>query len=363
MLRLEWFTAGARQERRALDEISKGISKGKSVAVTAAVSAVTDEIKVLYLAGAGRSGSTLLGRLFGEPAQAVHVGELVYLWRRGLLENHLCGCGVPFLECPFWSEVFARGFGGFGGVDPQDILETKRQLERTRNLPRQFFPWKMPVQRRRLEEYRQVLTTLYRAIAETSGARVIVDGSKSEAYGYLLETVPGLDLRALHLVRDSRAVAYSLQRRKPDPARPGHSGTLPTTTPARAALLWNASNLLLTLKTPGRRHAFLRYEDFVADPPAAVTRLWALMEEPLPALDFLGKRTLRLRTNHTVAGNPDRFRADVTIWPDIEWREKLPARDKLLVTALTLPLLRRYGYLPLTAMGESRVLIHPARVL
>lgn len=320
-------------------------------------------IKVLYLAGAGRSGSTLLGRLMGEPLSAVHVGELVYLWRRGFVENQVCGCGVPFLECPFWSEVFARGFGGFGGVDPLEILETKRRLERTRHLPRQFSPWMPPAQRRRLEEYRRTLTTLYRAIAETSGASVIVDGSKSEAYGYLLGTVPGLDLRALHLVRDSRAVAYSLQRRKPDPARPGRSGTLPTATPARAAFLWNASNLLLTLKTPGRRHEFLRYEDFVADPPAAVARLWALMEEPLPALDFLEASSMRLRTNHTVAGNPDRFRADVTIRPDVEWREKLPARDKLLVTALTLPLLLHYGYLPPSAAGKSRARIQPARVL
>ena len=92
------------------------------------------ETKVLYLAGAGRSGSTLLGRLFAEPPQAVHVGELVYLWRRGFAENHLCGCGVPFLECPFWSEVFARGFGGFDGVDPPDILETKRQRRKQQQM-------------------------------------------------------------------------------------------------------------------------------------------------------------------------------------------------------------------------------------
>ena len=87
------------------------------------------------------------------------------------------------------------------------------------------------------------------------------------------------------------------------------------------------------------------------------------MEEPLPALDFLEERSMRLRTNHTVAGNPDRFRADVTIRPDIEWREKLPARDKLLVTALTLPLLHRYGYLPVPPPGDSRARIQPARVL
>ena len=343
------------------------MSKGKVSAPEARTEEVTEQVtekvKVLYVAGAGRSGSTLLGRLLGEPQEAVHVGELVYIWRRCFGENHVCGCGVPFLECPFWSEVFLRGFGGFDGVDYQDILETKRQLERTRNLPRLLAPWKSPRRQRRLEEYRQVLTTLYRAIAETSGASVVVDGSKSEAYGYLLQTVPGLDLRALHLVRDSRAVAYSLQRRKPDPARREPSSALSTTSPAQAAFLWDASNLLLTLKMPSRRRAFLRYEDFVADPLAALTRLWALMEEPLPALDFLKEQPMLLRTNHTVAGNPDRFRASVTIRPDVEWREKLSVRDHLLVTALTFPLLMRYGYLLPQPSDGNQVCIQPSRVL
>ncbi len=316
----------------------------------------------MYLAGAGRSGSTLLGRLLGEPPEAVHVGEMVYLWKRGFGEKHLCGCGLPLLECPFWSEVFQRGFGGFGEVDYREILETKRQLERTRCLPRLLSPWKSPAHQRRLAEYRQVLSVLYRAVAETSGANVIVDGSKSETYGYLLQTVPGLDLRALHLVRDSRAVAYSLQRRKPDPAQGEGAKTLPTVQPAQAALLWNASNLLLSLKMLGRHQAFLRYEDFAVDPMGTLTRLWALLDEPLPDLNFLKSQPMRLRTNHTVAGNPDRFRAEVTIRPDIEWREKLPAQDRRLVTALTFPLLLRCGYLS-GSPEESQAHIQPSSVL
>ena len=319
------------------------------------------ETKVLYLAGAGRSGSTLLGRLLGEPSEAVHVGELVYLWQRGFRENRVCGCGVPFLECPFWAAVFARGFGGFGGVDVSEILETKRLLERTRCLPRLFSPCKSPTQRQQLNKYRRVLTTLYKAIAETSEARVIVDGSKAATYGYLLQTVPELDVRAVHLVRDSRAVAHSLQRRKPDPSLRRPDGVLPTTPPGPASFSWDMHNLLPTLRMPGRRHDFLRYEDFAANPQAALARLWAMMDEPLPALDFLDARPVRLRTNHTVAGNPDRFQAEVQIRPDVAWQTNMAPRDRRLVTALTLPLLMRYGYLSPRPAPKPRRL--PVRVL
>lgn len=304
----------------------------------------SEKLKVLYLAGVGRSGSTLLGRLLGQPVEGIHIGELVYIWKRSFREQHVCGCGAPFLECLFWTEVFQRGFGGFDGVDYEDLLQTKCQLERTRTLPRLLSPWKTVEMKRRLEEYQQVLSTLYRAIADTSGAHLVIDSSKSEAYGYLLESVPGLDVRAVHLVRESRAVAHSLQRRKPDPSQYAVPATLATTSPVRAALLWNATNLLLTLKMPGSAHRLLRYEDFVLDPEATLRRLWTLMDDPVPDLNFLSGTSMRLRTNHTVAGNPDRFQADITIQPDIEWRRKLPASDQRIVSALTFPLLFRYGY-------------------
>ena len=305
-----------------------------------------EKIKVLYLAGVARSGSTLLGRLMGQPEEAVHVGEMVYIWQRSFREQHICGCGQTFQGCPFWQEVFERGFGGFHQVDFESLLATKRQMERTRTLPRLLAPWKTTEQQQQLDEYRRVLATLYRAIQETSGARIIIDGSKSEVYGYLLDSVPQLDVRGLHLVRDSRAVAHSHQRRKPDPAQRSQDGTLPATSPSRSALIWNVTNLLLAMKMPGSRSLRMRYEDVIFNPVPALQRLWAFMEEPTPPLDFLTPDApFRLRANHTVAGNPDRFQREVQIRPDLEWQRKMPAKDRRLVTALTWPLLLRYGYL------------------
>ncbi len=308
---------------------------------------MTKQTKVLYLAGVARSGSTLLGRLMGEPTEAVHVGEMVYIWQRSLQEKNVCGCGRPFRECPFWSEVFERAFGGFDGLDVEAILATKRRLEKTRVLPRLLSPWKSAADRKRLEEYQQVLAALYRAIAEVSGARLIVDGSKSETYGYVLGGVPGLDVRGVHLVRDSRAVAYSQQRQKRDPSRGAQTAaTLPTASPVRSALVWNITNLLLLTRTPGHCSLRMRYEDSAINPKAALRRLWQLAEEPVPALDFLSlDAPFSLRTNHTVAGNPDRFHAEVKIRPDLAWQGQMRPAQRALLTALTWPLLLRFGYL------------------
>jgi len=60
---------------------------------------------VLYVMGAGRSGTTLLGRVIGAHDGYVNVGELRFLWQRGILEARSCGCGRPIPSCYLWSQV------------------------------------------------------------------------------------------------------------------------------------------------------------------------------------------------------------------------------------------------------------------
>jgi hypothetical protein len=53
-----------------------------------------------------------------------------------------------------------------------------------------------------------------------------------------------------------------------------------------------------------------------------------------------------LGVHHTASGNPMRFSTGrIAIRPDDAWREAMPRTQRRAVTALTLPLLARYGYL------------------
>ncbi len=323
-------------------------------------------VKVLYIAGEGRSGSTLLGRLAGEITGAVHVGELYFSLEAGFRGRTLCGCGRRLRECDFWRAVFERGFGGFDGPDTDGFLKTKQSLERVRTLPRLLSPWKSAGDARRLRDYSQALDALYSAVREVSGAGVIVDGSKNVPFSYILAGAPAVDLRLVHLVRDSRAVAFSNRRSKPDPSRYLATGLLRRDKPPRVAASWSLLNLLLMLRPPSRHYLRVRYEDAVQDPAAALASLWSFLDEPPPKTSFLEASPLTLRTGHTVNGNPNRFEAEVDIRPDMEWRHKMPPHDRRLMTALTFPLLLRYGYLhptPPEVPEENRARIQPAPVL
>src|SRR3954466_8311379 len=64
--------------------------------------------RVLSIVGPGRSGTTILGNILGEVQGITNAGELRWLWRRGLMEQRPCGCGLPPVECPRWSVVLDR---------------------------------------------------------------------------------------------------------------------------------------------------------------------------------------------------------------------------------------------------------------
>jgi hypothetical protein len=172
-----------------------------------------------------------------------------------------------------------------------------------------------------------------------------VDSSKYAAHGLVVAGTPDLDLLVLHLVRDSRAVAYSWLRRKLMPEVTTEPQYMPVKSPWRSAVFWELENLALELLRRGsRRSARLRYDDLTSDPlPALGTALAALDIEA--DLHFLQQRTLQLGPNHTVAGNPLRFRrGNVAIEPDLEWRSRLESGHRRVVTTLTWPLLLRYGF-------------------
>src|SRR5688572_6949688 len=77
-------------------------------------------LKVLYIAGTARCGSTLLDRVLGESSGFLSAGELNFVWERGILNNEPCSCHTPVPQCAFWTKVFRTGFGGF---DPAGALE------------------------------------------------------------------------------------------------------------------------------------------------------------------------------------------------------------------------------------------------
>jgi hypothetical protein len=303
-------------------------------------------IKVLYIAGAGRSGSTVLGNLLGQLDGFFSCGELYNIYRTPP-DQRYCGCGKLLSACEIWDAILRRALG-------EDYIPQTAHALRLRNATarsRHALLWAAPFLRSRMvqrsHEYLALTRQLYRSIADVTGARVIVDSSKVSSYGQLLAQLPEVDLRLIFLVRDARAVAYSWQRKKPKPSPQGQIH-IRLASPLRAALSWVGHNLAaeLLVRSAGVPSLRVQYEQFVASPGQAIKRIVRFANESSP-LPEIGDGYVFMKTHHTVEGNPDRFRTGpLTLALDDEWRLKMRPFDRALVTLLTWPLLLRYGYRP-----------------
>ncbi|MDF5754809.1 sulfotransferase [Spongiactinospora sp. TRM90649] len=288
---------------------------------------------MIFLGGLGRSGSTLLERLLGEVPGVVPLGEVVHLWARGVLGAEPCGCGVSLPGCGFWCEVGRRAFGGWAAELATRMIELRRLVDRTRHIP--------PRPSLELVEYVSVYRRLYTAAADVAGGNVVVDSSKHASLAFCLAAA-GVPVHVVHMVRDPRAVAHSWRRRI---TRPEDGTPMPRWSPFRTAAHWTAQNLALELLAgKGVPVTRVRYEDLLDAPRPAFARLLTSLDLA-PRLDFLTGRHARLTTAHTASGNPMRFSSgEVELVRDDAWRQALPRAQRVLVTALTLPLMIQYGY-------------------
>ena len=295
-------------------------------------------VKVVYVLGSPRCGSTLICNLLGELDGFFAAGEIRLLWQE--VAERGCGCGLPATECPVWSRMLAA-VEASGIARRHEVAGLLRRTSRMQDLPgilRARTARDLPAGTQRLAT---LLGATYRAVASATGARVIVDSSKSVAEAALLRHVPEVDPYVVHLVRDPRAMVHSWHRAlaqdsKGTPARP---------TPS-LALRWVLTNT--ASQAVGRRYgarAFVStYERLVRSPEEHLAAIAAMVGEPVD-VGFLADPDHERRSRHIVGGNALRKGSGrIRVEEDREWQTKLPVSSFAPVTVLTLPLLRRYGY-------------------
>jgi hypothetical protein len=305
------------------------------------------QVRILFIGGWGRCGSTLLDMMLGQVPGVVSAGEVREIWLRGCVEDRPCGCGRAFSNCPFWTSVGEHAFGGWDQLDLQRTLRTRYRLDRPWGVPRLLVPENDNRPDDDLSAYGDVLAQLYRGIAAASGAGTIIDSSKIPSHALMLRRVPELEARVLHLVRDSRGVAYSNTKRVEKASSAGASTLLPRHGSMASSARFDFYNgLTAALRAARMPYLRLRYEDVIADPRRRLHEILAYAGVTTDGqFPFLNGPQLTLAENHLVDGNPVRFAKNpLTLKLDEQWRSEMSPRARAAVTILTSPLLRTYGY-------------------
>jgi Sulfotransferase family len=309
----------------------------------------TTPLKVLYIMGAARCGSTILDNILNEIDGFFSVGELRFLWER-LHQGRLCGCGRAFEDCEVWSLILPEVLGS-------DLRALPAVLKRQKAISATWRTWPLLYASSRdnvtddVQAYAALMSHLYQTIGRVTGARVVIDSSKRPWDAALLGVVnrsAPMEISPffIHLVRDPRAMAYSQLNVKANPDREQPAVMKPTgvTKSALQWVRWNVTADAVRAKQREVPSMMIGYRDFCSDPVGISRAITEFVGEGDAGLPFSSDHAVSLEGNHTVSGNPDRFRKGmVTIREDNKWETQMKPRDKLIASALTLPLIRRYS--------------------
>lgn len=301
------------------------------------------KIKVVFVGGSGRCGSTLLSLLFSEHQSFFDCGEIKNIWERGILEDRKCACGSHFSSCPFWTSVIRRAFGHADKETATRLAMAAWQVTRYRN----YFKLRKASRTGQgyvPRELVDAMSRLYTAISESADGKIIIDSSKLAAYSRLLMMLPNIDLFYINLIRDPRAVVYSWQKKlkyEPDSHR-----EMDRFGAVRASLIWKFAYMTAADVMKDVPGISVRYEDLVTDTAGTMRAIlsginaWAGNILPNISIDNLTWSN----TSHSLSGNPLRFRKGEGVKLDSKWESEFRGMDAILTAALCNPEIRRYGY-------------------
>lgn len=312
-------------------------------------SAATADVDIVFVGGWGRSGSTLLTRMLAEVEGFVAIGEVRDVFLRGIIEDRVCGCGERFSACDFWQSVGDDAYGGWNTLSVPRLQELRVLTDKPWHVPALVKPGLRKKTDEAVAEYGDMLAPLYRSVRKITGARYIVDASKIASYGAILQRTEGLSPRFVHLVRDPRGTLNSWMKQVHMTDDLDRTRYMPRYNIVSGAARYVGYNALMHTVEKKSPHMLMRYEDLVIQPEANMREALKLLDladaDTCDLSNFLSAEGVKLGVNHSIAGNPMRHESGwIALRPDESWREKMPKHKQLTIAALTLPLLKKYGY-------------------
>jgi len=296
-------------------------------------------LKVLYIIGNGRSGSTLIDAIVGNHDDIFSTGELKKLWRQ--YEFQYCSCGEERQNCPFWKSV-RQDWKKMMKLD-----QFEKKLIPLTNHYEKFIRWPLLLKEQKkfsnnFKNYVNYNLAIFETVKRNSGKSIVIDSSKVPERAFALSLIPGIELYFIHLIRDGRGVIWSRKKRIDSKAHPyATSNTSLSTT-----LKWIKSNLvseyvLQRTKAPSIR---IKYEDFVNNPFASLSVIGEMMNLDMSKIADKIKENRIAIPNHMIGGNRVRFEKTIKLKNDNKWINKLSFMDKIVFALFAWPLAKKYKY-------------------
>lgn len=283
-------------------------------------------IKIIYIAGDGRSGSTLLDAVLSNIEGSISIGECHRFWVRYPENESHCGCSEMMQDCTLWSKVERRLQEKFPTYDALEFEKKVRQIQFYKNFK------KIPslLQTEEWRQFAEVVKTFYKTISEVSGSQCIIDSSKSIPWAYVLQQLDDFDVRVIHLERNLTEVANSWKKTVRLPEYTEREVFMPKKGNVLIAKTW------LKIKRMGRtlkkqpHYSFVNYRELCKEPNKELQKIMELVDENIP-LD-----ELHALPSHAIGGNPMRSSLEkLEIKNIVSANKELSTFDRLFFNAMS----------------------------
>lgn len=269
---------------------------------------------VLYIAGYGRSGSTLIEMILGSNEKIYALGELTNF--NDIRENNeaKCSCGDLVVNCSFWNRVL-KDFG----LNKENLTGEEEII------------WE----------------SIFKNINKE--VDYLIDSSKTARNNHLrpikLAKLLRNEIYMIHIVRDGRGCIQSLTKGSNQKMERGINPkiSLPV---LRGTLGWFTANLSAHIFQFKYKDRYLRikYEDFTEDPESTLKEIGQFLN-----VDFQGEisklnEECELPIMHQISGNRLRSQKRIRLRTDNKWKEKIKIKTNLLFLTINYFFMKLYKY-------------------
>ncbi|SMO87588.1 sulfotransferase family protein [Fodinibius sediminis] len=282
--------------------------------------------KILYILGAGRSGSTILATVLNDNANIRHVGELHHFF--SYVDNDdFCSCGLRLSQCEYWSRVLNALSNGIKDK-PGEIASLCDGMEYHTVIPHHILGLKKGDT---FKKYQEAQEYLINSIRNVDNHQYLLDSAKYIGRFLALRRIYGNDVKGIYLVRDVRGVIRSFQKK------------VQTQSPPFRTLIYyiliNFWAQILYFALPGEQIIKVRYEDIVDNPVATLDRIGDFLDLDLSDSIIKIRNKQPFEIPHIVGGNRLKKSKEVILQKDRDWLENMTTVQKVCYYFFTLPLM------------------------
>lgn len=272
---------------------------------------------LIYLLGAGRSGTTLLATVLNNHPQIRTLGEM-HQFLEHLKDNKPCSCGLPLANCDNWSPIVKQL--KFTKTEIRTNFQFTSDKEEHSNIPG------LLLLNKNQSKYLESQNLVFETIGTIHPEKWLLDSSKYIARYLLLKKSSKYKLKGIYMVRDVRGVINSFSKKVQTPR-----------TPISTIFYYLLINFFGQLVSWLDKDVIkIKYEDFVEDTEVTLKMIYRHIFD---SQQDIGELTQAYGIPHLIGGNRMKHNKNIKINADNNWKKKISRPKQIMYYLISFPMM------------------------